>query len=76
MKNNIESLLKEILVLPKEMRAFMAEKILESLESDSDIDISDEWLDEIKRRKREIEDGTALLVPMDEVFEKVLKSIS
>lgn len=43
--------------------------MLESL--DDDDDVSPEWLEEIRRRVREVKDGTARMVPHDEVMANV-----
>jgi len=60
----------DALHLPIEDRSRLASRLLESL--DDDDDISPEWKDEIRRRVQEMKDGTAILVPHDEVMANVM----
>jgi putative addiction module component (TIGR02574 family) len=62
-----EDLEKEVLHLPLPERSRLASRLLESL--DEAEDVSEEWLSEIQRRSRSIDDGTAILVPHDQVME-------
>jgi putative addiction module component (TIGR02574 family) len=62
-----ENLEKEVLHLPLPERSRLASRLLESL--DDGEDVSEEWLSEIQRRSRSIDDGTAILVPHDQVME-------
>lgn len=59
----------EALQLPLEDRSRLASRLLESL--DDEDDVSPEWLEEIRRRVKEINDGTAKMVPHDEVLANV-----
>ncbi len=61
-----EKVKEDALHLPIEDRS----RLLESL--DDDDDISPEWKDEIRRRVQEMKDGTAILVPHDEVMANVM----
>jgi putative addiction module component (TIGR02574 family) len=58
---------KEVLHLTLLERSRLASRLLESL--DDGEDVSEEWLSEIQRRSRSIDDGTAILVPHDQVME-------
>lgn len=60
--------MKEALQLPREARALIAEKLLESLDLDEPFELSDEWRQEIARRCREIDEGAVDLVPADQVL--------
>jgi putative addiction module component (TIGR02574 family) len=62
-----ENLEKEVLHLPLPERSRLASRLLESL--DDGEDVSEEWLSEIQRRSRSIDDGTAILVAHDQVME-------
>lgn len=55
---SIEQLTEEILSLPSESRAFLADKLVESLEFDTDSKIQAVWLTEAKRRRDEVRDGS------------------
>ena len=62
--------MKEALELPREARALIAEKLLESLDFEEPFEVSSEWRDEIARRCREIDAGTASLIPGDQVLKE------
>jgi putative addiction module component (TIGR02574 family) len=64
----MDQLVSEALLLPSSSRAFLAEKLLESLDFEEDFEISDEWKAEIARRIRELDNGTATTVPAEQVF--------
>jgi putative addiction module component (TIGR02574 family) len=59
MATSMDQLVSEALSLPLPSRAFLAEKLLESLSSAEDFQISDEWKAEIDRRCREFDEGGA-----------------
>ncbi len=73
MEKSIEKLIDEVLNLPHEMKAYLAEKLLESLDTETDADISPEWQKEIKMRCAEIDSGIAVLKDSDEVFKDAFK---
>ena len=68
MDKSIEKIIKEILELPHEMRAYLAEKLIESLDTESNFEISEEWKKEIEYRCDQIDKGNAVLRDADEVF--------
>ena len=47
-------------------RAYLAEILLESLDFEEDFHVSDEWMNEIKERSREIDEGEVKLIPGEE----------
>ena len=61
MAAGIHDLVNEALALPEASRAFLAEKLLESLDYDEDFTVSDEWREEIRRRCKELDDGKSRL---------------
>ena len=67
----IEQLTKEILFLPSESRALLAEKLVESLEFDTDSTIQATWVTEAKRRRDEIRHGTVTPIPGEEALAQV-----
>ncbi len=76
MNMTAEKLVSEALQMPNTMRAFVAERIIESLDFDSDVDLSPEWKAELDRRCREIDEGTVALIDGDEVFKKAYARLS
>lgn len=75
MSPETEKLAADVLGLPREQRAFLAEKLLESLDFDEGFPVGDEWKAEIARRCRELDEGSVDLVPGDEVFDEVTKAL-
>ena len=75
MSPKAESIMKEALELPREARALIAERLLESIDFEEPFELSDEWKTEIARRCREIDDGTAELIPADKVFKEAKKRL-
>jgi Putative addiction module component len=60
---SIEQLTKEILSLPSVSRALLAEKLVESLEFDTDPTIQAAWVTEAKRRRDEVRNGSVTPIP-------------
>ncbi len=66
-----DSIIDEVLHLPRESRALLAEKLLESLDYEEGFEVSPAWMDEIRRRCREIDDGAVTLSSSERVFEEL-----
>jgi hypothetical protein len=66
----------DALELPPALRAFMAEKLIESLDSSDVPALSSKWKTEIRRRSMEIDLGIAKLHSADTVFKKAFASLS
>lgn len=67
-----DDLMTELLGLPVRERAKIARALLESLDAGApDPDAEEAWAEELARRVRSIEDGTAKLHSWDEVRERV-----
>jgi putative addiction module component (TIGR02574 family) len=66
-----DALKKELLDLDPADRAEVAEDALRSLEGTSCGEVSPAWEAEIERRLHAVEDGTAELIPGDEVFREI-----
>ena len=61
-KPDPKKILDEAMQLDPIARAFVAETLLESLDLDQDFAVSQEWLEEIRRRCAEIDSGKAQLL--------------
>ena len=57
MTSTLEKLTNQALKLPQSARAYLAERLLDSLEQDDDFEVSSEWLAEARRRGRELDSG-------------------
>jgi putative addiction module component (TIGR02574 family) len=55
--------------LPLEYRSRLAARLIESL--DEKDEVSAEWLGELRRRTKRIDDGTANMIPNEEVWKQV-----
>ncbi|MBE9052529.1 addiction module protein [Nostocales cyanobacterium LEGE 11386] len=72
---SIEQLTEEILSLPSASRAILAEKLVESLEFDTDSVIQSVWVTEAKRRRDEVQHGSVQLIPGEEALAQVRQLI-
>ncbi len=68
---SIEQLTEEALSLPSVSRAILAEKLVESLEFDTESEIQAAWTTEAKRRRDEIENGDVQAIAGDEALAQV-----
>jgi putative addiction module component (TIGR02574 family) len=66
----IDELSRKARALPPEERIRLAEELLSSVQ-DSDEEIEAAWAEEIERRLEEVENGTAKLIPAEEVFAEI-----
>ncbi|MCL5279490.1 MAG: addiction module protein [Planctomycetes bacterium] len=76
MKKNVDKIVAEVLELPSPVRAFLAAKLLESLDMDGAPELSPEWKEEIRRRCREIDEGTVQLVEAQEAFARAYSRLT
>lgn len=63
----IESIRKQALELRPSERAELAEALLSSLDEMSESEIEALWVDEVRRRGRELDEGVAEAIPADVV---------
>ena len=71
MATTLQEVTNEALALPVEARAFLVEKLLESLDEQEDFPVSEAWMKEISRRSREIDEGRVQGIPAEQVFEEM-----
>lgn len=62
---------KQVLHLPVEDRAKLAQRLLESLDELSEEEAAKLWLSEAERRAREIDEGKVKLIPAEELERRV-----
>ena len=67
---NLKQIENEALRLSEEKRAELAQKLLLSLDVLTEDEIADDWIAEVQRRAREIDEGTVQPIPADEVRRK------
>ena len=76
MSTSVDKIMAEALNLPSPLRAFLAAKLLESLDVDGAPEPSPEWKKEIRRRCREIDEGTVPLVDAEEAFARAYSKLT
>ncbi len=67
----VEQILKEIALMPAPTRAFIAEKILEMLDAEEQINLSPEWIDLIQQRVSDIDAGLVQMVGAEEALNQI-----
>jgi putative addiction module component (TIGR02574 family) len=68
MKSAIETIVAEVLALSPQARAFVAEKLIESLDAEPVAVLSAAWLDEVHKRCHEVDEGLVELREAEDVF--------
>jgi putative addiction module component (TIGR02574 family) len=71
MATGADRVIEEAFSLPADARLDLIEKLLVSLNLPLDADIERLWAAEAERRVAQVEQGTANLVPGEEVFERI-----
>jgi len=75
MSNSTEKVLAAALDLPAPARAFLAEKLIESLDVEPAPELSAAWKEAVRRRCREIDEGRIELREAEEVFARADRSL-
>lgn len=75
MAMNAETIVTEALRLSPDARAFVAERLLESLDAEPGTEISEAWRDEIRKRCQETDEGAVELREASEVFARAYRAI-
>ncbi len=76
MSTGIDKIISEALALPPEARAFVAEKLIESLDVEPAAAISPAWREEVRKRCREIEERSVQLRDARDVFGRAYSSLA
>ena len=76
MDTTVEQLASQAMTLPGEMRARLAELLVESLDADDFGAIEKAWIREAKRRRDEVRTGKVEPISGDEALRDVRNSIS
>jgi len=75
MPREAAQILNEALELPPEQRAALADSLLNSLDTEVDAEVEQAWQDEIERRIESVRNGTAEMVPWEEVQARLLSRL-
>jgi len=76
MISNQEEIIEQAMTLPPDARALLADKLLHSLDSPTREEIDQLWAEEAERRVQQIKDGEVELIPGEEVFKEIRKTIT
>jgi hypothetical protein len=63
----VEQILQEIALMPAPVKAFIAEKILEMLDVEEQINLSPEWIRLIQQRIEDLDAGVVQMVKAEEI---------
>ncbi len=75
MSMTVDKIVSEALDLSPQARAFLAERLIESLDAAPGTEISAEWREEIKKRCREVDEGVVELRDAADVFAKAYAAL-
>ncbi|MEZ4589957.1 MAG: addiction module protein [Chloroflexota bacterium] len=67
----IEQILQEVALMPAPTRAYIAEKILEMIDAEEQINLSPEWISLIEERVSDIDSGVVQMVQADDVMKQI-----
>jgi len=76
MSTTADKVISEALELPPALRAFVAEKLIESLDSQAAPKLSAKWRTELRRRCAEVDRGMVGLPTAASVFKKAYASLA
>lgn len=72
----VEHLVDQVLSLPAEARALLADRLVESLDPVEEEDLQQLWADEALRRLEEVRLGEVTTIPADMAIEQVRQAVS
>jgi putative addiction module component (TIGR02574 family) len=76
MNTTAKKIVAEAMELPAVLRAFIAEKLIESLDESPVLPLSTAWKEEVRRRCAEIDSSAAQLRDADVVFKNAYASLT
>lgn len=76
MKSEVEEIAEKVLKLSSNARASLAEILLESLDYEEDFLVSEEWINEIQKRFREIDEGKVQPIAAEDALAKLEQKYS
>ena len=76
MSTAVEKVMTEAMELPAALRAFVAERLIESLDVQDTPQLSAQWRDELQRRCAEMDRGAGDLRDASQVFAKAYAALT
>ena len=74
MVEEARKLVERTLKMPAKERAEIAQRLLESLDRQIDIDVESAWQSEVARRISELDSGKVTCIPWEEVRERLMRN--
>jgi hypothetical protein len=71
-----EKIAAEVLALPTSVRAFLAHRLISSLDEDADDGVEAAWMKVIDRRSEEIAQGRVICRPVSEVVRDIRRKLN
>lgn len=75
MTATVKQLARQVLALPVDDRASLAQKVCDSIEHFSNHETEKAWMEEADRRWREIEEGKVVCIPAEDVMRRARASL-
>jgi putative addiction module component (TIGR02574 family) len=75
MSTDLKELARELESLPVASRAFLLDKLWESLDGVPDADVEKAWLEEAERRWQELESGKVKAIPEAQVMREAREAL-
>jgi len=73
--DEVVKILSNALKMTPTARAFIAEQLLDSLNEEPDVAITDEWKAEIARRCTQVDQNQVALIPEEQVFRDAFEAL-
>lgn len=74
MNTAVESILVQAMQMPAQDRAAIAERLISSLDTETDWDVEIAWQQEVQRCVDEVERGEVVCLPWEQVLQRLRKN--
>ena len=74
MVEEVRKIVEQALKMPARERAEIAQRLLESLDRQMDINVESAWQSEVERRISELDSGQVACIPWEEVRERLMRN--
>jgi putative addiction module component (TIGR02574 family) len=76
MSRSLTELVEEALALPSESRAYLAERLLETLDAEENFVVSQAWRNEVRKRCQELDERKVQSIPAETAIAELRKSLA
>ena len=74
MVEEVRKIVEQALKMPARERAEIAQRLLESLDRQTDLNVESAWQSEVERRISELDNGQVTCIPWEEVRERLMRN--